>query len=122
MNVRNAAVIIATMSIAPMLAHAESAPAPPVANDRVQISNHATSARPALEILNTSDKTLYLLKRGKPVGSIEARSTFSVDDEFLKNPAILSWTASAPANTSLPHVSVRGFGSLCEANVCLIVK
>lgn len=79
-------------------------------------------SRPELEILNTSDQPLYLLKSGKTVGTIDAKATYRADDEFLKHPAILSWRERAAPDTAMPHVSVRGFGSTCEADVCLVVK
>ncbi|WP_110992177.1 hypothetical protein [Pseudomonas sichuanensis] len=91
-------------------------------SDSNEVEVDSSSARPALEILNTSDKPLFLVKRGKTVETVEAKATFKANEEFLKTPAILSWGDSPALDTVMPHVSVRGFGSLCEANACLIVK
>ncbi|KEY86160.1 hypothetical protein D3C76_909740 [compost metagenome] len=118
MNKLISALLLAAVGTAPMLAYAESSETTSLTQPDIT----QAEARPALEILNTSDKTLYLLKKGKPVGNIQAKSTYQADSAFLKQPAILSWTESTSGDTTMPHVSVRGFGSLCEASVCLYVK
>ncbi|KHL71955.1 hypothetical protein PpSQ1_23520 [Pseudomonas putida] len=110
--------MLGVVGTAPMLACAQS----PETTSQTKPDITQAEGRPALEILNTSDKTLYLLKRGKTVSTIQAKSTYQANSEFLEKPAILSWTESPELDTSMPHVSVRGFGSLCEANVCLFVK
>ncbi|MEX5503027.1 hypothetical protein Q1J61_04475 [Pseudomonas putida] len=87
-----------------------------------EVEVDSSSSRPSLEIFNSSDKQLFLIKRGKTIGTVEAKTTFKANEEFLKTPAILSWSDSPAHDTAMPHVSVRGFGSLCEAHACLIVK